>query len=91
MSSTFHDHFEFHLICQRCVAALWMSRLGISARVIDKRSEHGSWGQADALNARAMEILESFDLAGKVTDRSLPIADTCEWVSGKFLRFHPLC
>lgn len=64
----------------RCMVALWLSRLGISTRIIDKRVNDDSHGQADAFNARTTEILESFDLHTEILRQAVPIAETFEWV-----------
>ncbi|KAK3312221.1 FAD binding domain-containing protein [Apodospora peruviana] len=40
--------------------AVWFSRLGINARIIDKSSDKVQAGQADGLHPRMMEIIDSF-------------------------------
>ncbi|KAI1821625.1 FAD binding domain-containing protein [Xylaria intraflava] len=44
--------------------SLWLSRLGIVTRVIDKRTDKISSGQADGFQARTLEILDSFGIDG---------------------------
>ncbi|KAI1431911.1 FAD binding domain-containing protein [Xylaria sp. CBS 124048] len=41
---------------------LWLSRLGVPTRIIDKRPEKVFAGQADGFQARTLEILDSFGI-----------------------------
>jgi 2-polyprenyl-6-methoxyphenol hydroxylase-like FAD-dependent oxidoreductase len=52
------------------MAATWMSRLGINARIIDKRGTKVFSGQADGLQARSLEIFDSFGFADRVWKES---------------------
>ncbi|KAF2748808.1 phenol 2-monooxygenase [Sporormia fimetaria CBS 119925] len=51
--------------------ATWMARCGINARIVDKRSTKIFAGQADGLQLRSLEILDSFGFA----DRALKEAN----------------
>ncbi|KAK8113753.1 hypothetical protein PG999_005822 [Apiospora kogelbergensis] len=41
------------------MAAAWMARMGLKTRIIDKRNTKVFCGQADGLNARSLEMLDS--------------------------------
>ena len=47
------------------MAALWFARLGVNARIIDKRSTKIFTGQADGLQPRALEVFNSFGFADR--------------------------
>ncbi|KAL6831610.1 FAD binding domain-containing protein [Trichoderma camerunense] len=44
------------------MCALWMARLGVHARVVEKRATPVAAGQADGIQSRTFEILDSFGL-----------------------------
>ncbi|KAL7908456.1 FAD binding domain-containing protein [Trichoderma velutinum] len=44
------------------MCALWMARLGVNARVVEKRATPIYAGQADGIQSRTFEILDSFGL-----------------------------
>lgn len=52
------------------MAATWAARCGIRARVIDKRGTKILSGQADGLQCRSLEILDSFGFADRVWKES---------------------
>lgn len=60
--------------------ALWMARLGISTRIIDKRNENDFYGQADGINGRSMEIFDSFDFMDRFMKESSAVQELCWWV-----------
>lgn len=45
------------------MAALWFAKLGVNARIIDKRGTQIFTGQADGLQPRALEVFNSFGFA----------------------------
>lgn len=45
------------------MAAIWFAKLGINARIIDKRGTKIFAGQADGLQPRALEVFNSFGFA----------------------------
>jgi 2-polyprenyl-6-methoxyphenol hydroxylase-like FAD-dependent oxidoreductase len=45
--------------------ATWMARMGIKARIVDKRSTKIFSGQADGLQIRSLEIFDSFGFADR--------------------------
>ena len=48
------------LIKYRYMAAIWFAKLGVNARIIDKRDKKIFTGQADGLQPRALEVFNSF-------------------------------
>lgn len=54
----------------RLMAALWMARCGIKARVIDKRDAGVRTGHADGIQCRTLEILESFGIVDRIWKES---------------------
>ncbi|KAL0260210.1 hypothetical protein SLS55_003894 [Diplodia seriata] len=62
------------------MAALWMAKCGIDFRIIDKRATKVFKGQADSLQARTMEILDSFDIADNINKRAAHLLETQFWV-----------
>lgn len=48
------------------MAATWMARCGVKARIIDKRGTKVFNGQADGLQCRSLEIFDSFGFADRV-------------------------
>ncbi|KAG9240507.1 FAD binding domain-containing protein [Calycina marina] len=61
------------------IAALWMAKCGINARIIEKRDSSPRLGGADGLNPRSMEILDSFGLADDIKRLWEPTIDWCLW------------
>ncbi|BCS25308.1 uncharacterized protein APUU_50019S [Aspergillus puulaauensis] len=47
------------------MAALWLARLGVNTRIIDKRSARIFTGQADGLQPRVLEVFETFGFADR--------------------------
>ncbi|KAJ5200023.1 hypothetical protein N7491_009178 [Penicillium cf. griseofulvum] len=47
------------------MAALWLARLGVNTRIIDKRSSRIFTGQADGLQPRVLEVFETFGFADR--------------------------
>jgi phenol 2-monooxygenase len=71
------------------VSALWMSRLGIKTRIVDKRGTKVFAGQADGFQARSLEMLDSFGIADRVWKESNHMIEICLWnpdESGKIRR-----
>ena len=45
---------------------LWLSRLGVATRIVDKRTAKVFSGQADGYQVRTLEILDSFGIGERV-------------------------
>ncbi|KAI1274837.1 FAD binding domain-containing protein [Xylaria sp. FL0933] len=59
--------------------ALWLSRLGIVTRIVDKRTDKVFSGQADGFQARTHEILDSFGIGERVWKESCKIFEVNFW------------
>src|SRR5258708_1525018 len=65
------------------VLALWLKRLGVDVRIIDKTREPGTTSRALAVHARTLELYDQMGLAGDVVERGLKFAGVNVWVRGK--------
>ena len=63
--------------------ALWLTRLGVKVRIIDKAAEPGTTSRALAVHARTLELYNQIDIAGEIVDRGLKMAAVTLWVAGK--------
>lgn len=61
------------------MVATWAARLGLHARIIDKRGTKVFNGQADGLQARTLEIFDSFGFADRVWKESNHMIEICLW------------
>lgn len=61
------------------MAATWAARCGIHAKIIDKRGTKIFNGQADGLQCRSLEILDSFGFADRVLKESNHMLEICLW------------
>lgn len=50
----------------RLMAAAWMAHCGVKARIVDKRNTKIFCGQADGLQCRSLEILDSLGFGDRV-------------------------
>jgi 2-polyprenyl-6-methoxyphenol hydroxylase-like FAD-dependent oxidoreductase len=65
------------------VLSLWLARLGIRVRVIDKTAEPGTTSRALVVHARTLEQYNQLDLAEAIIQRGLKMAAVNLWVAGK--------
>jgi 2-polyprenyl-6-methoxyphenol hydroxylase-like FAD-dependent oxidoreductase len=65
------------------VLALWLTRLHIRVRVIDKTTEPGTTSRAVAVQARILEQYDQLGLAGAVVADGLPMTAVNLWVAGR--------
>src|ERR1700687_3027870 len=65
------------------VLALWLTRLGVRVRIIDKTAEPGTTSRALAVQARTLELYSQVGLADAVVERGRKIVAANLWVSGK--------
>jgi 2-polyprenyl-6-methoxyphenol hydroxylase-like FAD-dependent oxidoreductase len=65
------------------VLALWLTRLGVRVRVIDKTAEPGTTSRALGVQARTLELYRQIDLADAVVDLGRKVLAMNLWVSGK--------
>jgi 2-polyprenyl-6-methoxyphenol hydroxylase-like FAD-dependent oxidoreductase len=65
------------------VLALWLTKLGVKVRIVDKTSEAGTTSRALAVQARTLELYRQLDLAKTVVDRGHKVPAVNLWVKGK--------
>ncbi|GAB2592320.1 FAD-dependent monooxygenase [Dyella jejuensis] len=65
------------------VLALWLTRLGVGVRIIDKTSAPGTTSRALAVQARTLEFYRQLDLADAVVERGHKVPAVNLWVKGE--------
>jgi 2-polyprenyl-6-methoxyphenol hydroxylase-like FAD-dependent oxidoreductase len=65
------------------VLALWLTRLGVRVRIIDKAAEPGTTSRALAVHARTLELYAQLGLAQDVIEKGFKFAAVNLWVRGK--------
>jgi 2-polyprenyl-6-methoxyphenol hydroxylase-like FAD-dependent oxidoreductase len=65
------------------VLALWLTRMGIRVRIVDKTEEPGTTSRALAVQARTLELYGQLGLADAVIQRGRKFTAVNFWVSGK--------
>src|SRR5512142_1385319 len=65
------------------VLALWLTRLGVRVRVIDKAAEPGTFSRAVGVQARTLELYRQLGIADEVVDRGLRMRAANLWTAGK--------
>ncbi|RFU79183.1 fad binding domain-containing [Trichoderma arundinaceum] len=71
--------------------SLWMAKLGIKTRVVDKRTGKVVSGQADGFQCRTLEIFDSFGIGQKVWQEANHMLEVSFWnpgEDGKIRRHH---
>ena len=72
------------------VLALWLSKLGIRVRIIDKTSTPGTTSRALAVQARTLELYSQLDLSDAVVQNGHKVAAANFWVKGEAVARLPL-
>jgi 2-polyprenyl-6-methoxyphenol hydroxylase-like FAD-dependent oxidoreductase len=62
------------------VLALWLTKLGVNVRIIDKTAEPGTTSRALAVQARTLELYRQLDLADEVCERAHKTPAVNLWV-----------
>src|ERR1700694_5343325 len=65
------------------VLALWLTRLGVRVRIVDKTAEPGTTSRALAVHARILELYDQMGLAAAVVEHGLKMEGANLWVAGK--------
>src|SRR6476661_3133287 len=65
------------------VLALWLTRLGVRVRIVDKAPEPGTTSRALAVQARTLELYGQLGIAGEVNERGLKMIAANLWTAGK--------
>jgi 2-polyprenyl-6-methoxyphenol hydroxylase-like FAD-dependent oxidoreductase len=64
------------------VLALWLSRLGVGVRIIDKTAEPGTTSRALAVQARTLELYRQVGMAGPLVEGGVKVPAANLWVQG---------
>jgi 2-polyprenyl-6-methoxyphenol hydroxylase-like FAD-dependent oxidoreductase len=72
------------------VLALWLTRLGISVRLVDKTAEPGTTSRALAVQARTLEYYRQLGFAEQLVDGGVKIQFANIWARGKRAAQAPL-
>jgi 2-polyprenyl-6-methoxyphenol hydroxylase-like FAD-dependent oxidoreductase len=64
------------------VLALWLTRLGVRIRIIDKTAEPGTTSRAMAVQARTLEFYRQVGLSSTVVEAGVKVAAANIWVRG---------
>ena len=65
------------------VLALWLTKQGVSVRIIDNTAEPGTTSRALAVHARTLELYEQLDLADAVVAKGYRVPGARLWLGGK--------
>src|SRR5437773_779243 len=65
------------------VLALWLTRLGVRLRIVDKTAEPGTTSRALAVQARTLELYRQLDLADAIVERGHKVPAVNLWVKGE--------
>jgi 2-polyprenyl-6-methoxyphenol hydroxylase-like FAD-dependent oxidoreductase len=65
------------------VLALWLTKLGVRVRIVDKTAEAGTTSRALAVQARTLELYSQLDLADEVVARGHKTPAVNLWVKGR--------
>src|ERR1700752_183412 len=65
------------------VLALWLTRLGVRVRGVDKTAEPGTTSRALGVQARTLELYSQMGLADAVVERGRKVGAANLWVAGK--------
>jgi 2-polyprenyl-6-methoxyphenol hydroxylase-like FAD-dependent oxidoreductase len=65
------------------VLALWLTKLNVKVRIVDKTAEPGTTSRALAVHARTLELYGQLDLADQVVARGHRVPGVGLWVKGK--------
>jgi 2-polyprenyl-6-methoxyphenol hydroxylase-like FAD-dependent oxidoreductase len=65
------------------VLAIWLTRLGVSVRIIDKTAEPGTTSRALAVSARTLELYRQLGMADPLVLGGVKVPGANFWVQGK--------
>jgi len=67
------------------VLALWLTKAGVSVRIIDKAAEPGTSSRALGVQARTLELYRQMGIADELLKESVNVAAGNFWVGGKHI------
>jgi 2-polyprenyl-6-methoxyphenol hydroxylase-like FAD-dependent oxidoreductase len=65
------------------VLALWLTKLGVNVRIIDRTAEPGTTSRALAVQARTLELYQQLDLSEALLARAHKVPAVNLWVKGE--------
>src|SRR5215831_21052438 len=65
------------------VLALWLTKLGVEVRIVDKTAEPGTTSRALAVQARTLELYRQLDLTDAVVRHGHKVPAVNLWVKGE--------
>ena len=65
------------------VLALWLTKLGVKVRIVDKTAEPGTTSRALAVQARTLELYRQLDLTDAVLKHGHRVPAVNLWVNGE--------
>jgi 2-polyprenyl-6-methoxyphenol hydroxylase-like FAD-dependent oxidoreductase len=65
------------------VLALWLKRMGVRVRIVDKTAEPGTTSRALAVQARTLELYQQAGLADALVERGRKVVAANLWVAGE--------
>jgi 2-polyprenyl-6-methoxyphenol hydroxylase-like FAD-dependent oxidoreductase len=65
------------------VLALWLTKLGVKVRIVDRTAEPGTTSRALAVQARTLELYRQLDLADFVVEHGHKVPAVNLWVKGE--------
>src|ERR1700722_9051341 len=65
------------------VLGLWLTRLGVRVRIVDKTAEPGTTSRALAVQARTLELYNQMGLSDAIVERGRKTVAVNLWVAGK--------
>jgi 2-polyprenyl-6-methoxyphenol hydroxylase-like FAD-dependent oxidoreductase len=65
------------------VLALWLTRMGVRVRIVDKTAEPGTTSRALAVQARTLEFYSQMGLADAVVERGRRVVAANLWAAGR--------
>jgi 2-polyprenyl-6-methoxyphenol hydroxylase-like FAD-dependent oxidoreductase len=65
------------------VLALWLARLGVPVRIVDKAAEPATTSRAVAVQARTLEFYRQLGLVDRIVARGQHVAAATLWVAGR--------
>src|SRR6266852_3810067 len=65
------------------VLAVWLNRLGVRVRLVDRTAEPGTTSRALVVHARTLEFYRQVGLAEAVVERALEFAAANLWTRGR--------
>jgi 2-polyprenyl-6-methoxyphenol hydroxylase-like FAD-dependent oxidoreductase len=65
------------------VLALWLTKLGVKVRIVDRTAEPGTTSRALAVQARTLELYRQLDIAGAVVARGHQVPAGNFWIKGE--------